>query len=282
MRVLSFVAPRADRLVLVLLLAPILLVSAGCMRMGGMPNLGNAFGQGEPQGLDPSSGPERALQTSPDTQHVTTEILPPEELNALYDAILSNYVDRVDHRMLLEGALRGVHAGAVEEGLLPMEAAVLDTMPLQFSPDPQRDFAQFGDRYDTFLNKLVPRVGATHIGQAAARGMLEALNDPLTTYVDRETVVAQEATENVGIGVVLAVSEDGDRPIIREVFPGSPAESAGLRPGDTIVGIDGRSTESTPLNDAVNRVSGPEGSSVTLRVQSVGQGEPRDVRVVRA
>jgi tRNA U38,U39,U40 pseudouridine synthase TruA len=90
----------------------------------------------------------------------------------------------------LLGALQGARAAGIELGLLPVETAVLDTLPLELSGDPQRDWAQFGDAYDVLLKKVGARTDLEGVGRAAARGMLKALPDPLTEYLDLDAMRA--------------------------------------------------------------------------------------------
>ncbi|HET9492858.1 MAG TPA: PDZ domain-containing protein, partial [Chloroflexia bacterium] len=80
----------------------------------------------------------------------------------------------------------------------------------------------------------------------------------------------------VGIGASLQEIEGGRR--VSFVYPGGPAEQAGLRVYDTIRAIDGRSLAEDP--EAVRLVRGPAGSSVRLLVESYGEA-PLEVTVVR-
>ncbi|MCB9664948.1 MAG: PDZ domain-containing protein [Alphaproteobacteria bacterium] len=69
----------------------------------------------------------------------------------------------------------------------------------------------------------------------------------------------------VGIGAGLAI--EGDRLAIVDVFEGSPAEAAGVQPGDWIDRIDGRSTVSMPVREAQRLIRGDEGTTVVLDLQ---------------
>lgn len=104
--------------------------------------------------------------------------------------------------------------------------------------------------------------------RGAIRGMLEALNDQHTSYLDPEMFESANAqlqgSEYEGIGAWVDVT--GDYLTIISPMPGSPAEKAGLQPGDKIIAIDGE--DMTGLDGEVVRqkVLGPKGSTVHLTI----------------
>jgi carboxyl-terminal processing protease len=118
---------------------------------------------------------------------------------------------------------------------------------------------------------------------AAIRGMLGALNDPFTSFITPEeaAVRAEDDTgEYEGIGAYVDMDEEG-KLVIVEPFEGSPAEEAGLLPGDRIIAVDGVSLVGLTLAEAISKVRGPAGTEVVLTVEREGVAEPFDVTVVR-
>ena len=69
----------------------------------------------------------------------------------------------------------------------------------------------------------------------------------------------------VGIGISFEQTEAGLR--IKEAFTGAPAEQAGLRSGDIIAAVDGRSTKGLTTKEGASLITGPEGTAVSLTVQ---------------
>jgi len=276
----DFTPRRARGLALALVLLIGLL--AGCTSVGGgapdAPRLGRRGGSQASRERTPTPVPGNA----PAAAAAASTPLSAEDLGQLYQLVIETYVDRVDHTILIDGAIAGIHQGAVTGGLLPVEAAVVETTELRISRDPERDWLQFERAYDTFTSKLVRRVSVDDLGEAAAQGMLAALGDPQTRYVDRGTVAAQEQRSYAGIGVSLTLPGDRGAPIVREVFPGSPAETAGVRVGDAILGVDDRPTERMTLAETVQAIRGVEGTAVALQLRAPNDSRSGNVRVTRA
>jgi carboxyl-terminal processing protease len=80
----------------------------------------------------------------------------------------------------------------------------------------------------------------------------------------------------------IGVSFRGKNYVIMEVFPGSPAEAAGIRSGDQIVGADGFDLTGTELEEGRRRIRGPAGTQVELRIRRASVPEPFLIVVPRA
>jgi carboxyl-terminal processing protease len=119
--------------------------------------------------------------------------------------------------------------------------------------------------------------------QGAIKGMVEALDDPYTAYLDStayELSLKDMAGKFEGIGAYVA-AEDGQIAIVAPIA-GSPAEKVGIRAGDIILEIDGQSTEGMSLVEAVLSIQGPKGTLVTLLILHQGETEPEVIEIVRA
>ena len=115
------------------------------------------------------------------------------------------------------------------------------------------------------------------------KGFLTSLlqEDPYAAYYTKEEI---EETRNhqKGIykGIGAAVSEKEGGPLVEYVYPGSPAEKAGLLAGDIVLKVDGISVESLSLNYIVeNLIQGLPGSSLEMVVNR--NGEEVTLRITR-
>ncbi|HJS29456.1 MAG TPA: S41 family peptidase [Anaerolineales bacterium] len=118
--------------------------------------------------------------------------------------------------------------------------------------------------------------------QGAIQGMLESLDDPYTAYMDPvayDHFNNQFEGEYSGIGVLVDVT--ADYLTVISSFPGSPAEAAGLRPGDQIVGVDGEDMTGLDGNLVISRILGPTGTAVSLLILREGGETPFEVELTR-
>lgn len=117
----------------------------------------------------------------------------------------------------------------------------------------------------------------------ASRGMLEAVGDTgHTRFLDPEEADAfEEATrgEFVGIGVELDIKDDF--PIVIAPIDGSPADEAGVRPGDVILDVDGMATEGLSLEDLSKLLRGDENTEVSMTLRHTGDDASFPVKLVR-
>ncbi len=111
---------------------------------------------------------------------------------------------------------------------------------------------------------------------------VDSLGDRFSHYFDPEAYAAfQESTEGAFEGVGMTVEEVPRGLRVLNVFPGSPARRGGVRPGDLITEVDGRSIAGRSTEEATARIKGRAGTRVALTVVREGRA-PRTVRLERA
>ncbi len=117
--------------------------------------------------------------------------------------------------------------------------------------------------------------------QGAIKGMLRQL-DPYTQYLDAKELANLKATTEGafgGIGVEVSVREG--YPTVIAPIEGTPAWEAGLHSGDVIVEVDGKSTYDLTVQEVADRLRGPAGSTVTLKVSREGDEQPVEYTLTR-
>lgn len=139
----------------------------------------------------------------------------------------------------------------------------------------------FADTLDQVERNYVKDVTRRRLMEAAIRGMLKEL-DPYSNFIpppqlDRFKVEVEN--EFGGVGIQVSVEEDRLRVISPLV--GTPAYRAGVMAGDLIVEIDGQSTKDMTLEEAVRKMKGPMGTSVTLKVLHLQATEPETITLKR-
>ena len=116
--------------------------------------------------------------------------------------------------------------------------------------------------------------------EAAITGMLDSLADTGTFYIDPTSYELSLGPSGSFEGIGATVNQQDNNIVIVTPFEGSPAERAGLVPGDIILAVDGESIVGWPLDRAVLTVRGPRGSEVTLTILHL-DGSEEDFLIVR-
>ena len=120
------------------------------------------------------------------------------------------------------------------------------------------------------------------ISDGAIRGMLTALGDPYAGFLDREQFSLE--SEDIrgffgGIGAEVGI-RDGVMTILAPM-PDTPAEAAGVRPGDVILEVDGESIRGLSLLEVVRLIRGDKGTKVTLLLRHLSSAQPVLIEIER-
>lgn len=147
----------------------------------------------------------------------------------------------------------------------------------------EEDFAVFWDVWHVVENDFFGEADRQAMIQGAIKGMVGALDDPYTQYIDPQQNAIMRQDDSGGFeGIGATVDMVDGRLTIVSPLPDSPADRAGLKAGDVILEVDGRSVEGLDLIEAVSLVRGPKDSTVTLTIEREGTAEPFTVSIVRA
>jgi carboxyl-terminal processing protease len=126
-------------------------------------------------------------------------------------------------------------------------------------------------------------VNDTTLMRGAIKGMLDSLGDEHTSYIEPE-ILKQENIQLEGEyeGIGAWVDTAGEFLIITSPMPNSPAEKAGLKPGDTVIKIDGEDMAGKDGNYALSKVLGPAGTKVVLTILHKDEVDPVEITITRA
>lgn len=161
----------------------------------------------------------------------------------------------------------------------PLILALLFSGAAAGAPAAHAETAQQVEEVRQLLERYhLSRPDESALNRAAIEGMILALGDPYTEYLSPEEWEAFQndlEQEYVGIGVYLTIHNQAV--YVTDVIPDSPAEKAGIRPGDIILEVDGEAVRTT--DEARNRLLGKAGTSVEVKV--LRDGRELTIRVPR-
>lgn len=111
-------------------------------------------------------------------------------------------------------------------------------------------------------------------------GLAKAANDPFTEYLsEQKTKEFNESLDGTFEGIGAELGKEGNFVIIVAPLKGTPADRAGIQPRDIIEKIDGEDAFDISISEAVTRIRGPKGETVTLTI--IRDGERIEVPIVR-
>jgi carboxyl-terminal processing protease len=140
----------------------------------------------------------------------------------------------------------------------------------------------YDEALDTIADNYYREVDKDELVDKSLEAGVKSLDDRFSAYFDPKAYKEfEEATDGAfeGVGMNVAEVERGLR--VLTVFDDSPAQAGGIRPGDVITAVDGKSLAGKTSEQATSLIKGPAGTSVTLTVER-GKASPRDIALKRA
>src|SRR4051812_27582671 len=131
------------------------------------------------------------------------------------------------------------------------------------------DAQVFDDAVDKISGDFYKKVSRKDLLNASLAAAVKSLNDRYSRYIDPHDYQAfEDQTQGTFQGVGMSVEQVPDGLRVVTVFEGGPAAKAGVKRGDRIVAVDGRSLKGKSSDASTNLIKGPAGTSVQLQVRS--------------
>jgi carboxyl-terminal processing protease len=189
--------------------------------------------------------------------------------------------------------LAGAFSGGLIAGWLIPTPSQLESIKEVASPTQSTDaestdldtlFKPFWQSWQIVHEQFVDQpVDDNKLMEGAIRGMIAALGDQHSGYMDPEEFAqANMPLEGSYTGIGAWVDTTGEHLTIISPMPDSPAEKAGLKSGDEVIGVDGKDVSTVDPSIVLQSVLGPEGTTVVLQIQRPDTSGPLDFTIVRA
>ena len=178
--------------------------------------------------------------------------------------------------------LSGIVIGVVVDRQILAGVVPPDRIPVTAAPD----FRLMAEAWNLIDEHYVDRaaIKPTKMTYAAIGGMVDSLGDTgHSTFLSPEMVKeARDAVQGHFAGIGAEVRMRDRHVVIVAPLDGSPAQKAGLRPGDIIFKVAGKDVAGESLEQVVRKIRGPAGTTVVLSLRAPKTSKARNVPIVRA
>lgn len=182
----------------------------------------------------------------------------------------------------------GLYVGLSNHFNFATAADTLNLSALSSTKPGNIDFERFWRVWNELDHNYVPTHASTTLPTeeekqwGAIAGLVSSYGDPYTVFMPpAEAQVFQQdiSGEFSGVGMELG-TKDGNLVVVAPL-KNSPAERAGIRSGDAVLGVDNKPTQGMAVDDAVKLIRGEKGTAVKLIIKRDGVSDPFEVSVVR-
>ena len=203
---------------------------------------------------------------------------PPPDLakrvQEITDAVLEHHIDPPARQQMILSGIKALYRAAG----VPVPAGLGRRVSAIATPDQLAELLA-----EVWPKATAKPVAASDLEETLFDGLLAAVpaGGQLISAKERKVAEQFEGNRYVGIHIALGMNEKEKQPNLHEVFPGGPADRAGVKKDDLIEEIDGVATKGEKLRDIVDRLRGEEGTDVTIKVRQPNETKSRTFKITR-
>ncbi|WP_088006286.1 S41 family peptidase [Indiicoccus explosivorum] len=146
----------------------------------------------------------------------------------------------------------------------------------------RQEFEKLYNAYDQLQSEYYSELESEALINGAINGMVESLDDPYSDYLSEEEAAQfMDSISSSFEGIGAEIQERNGLITVVSPIANSPAERAGILPGDQIIAVNGENIQGMSVTDAVLLIRGEKGTEVTLTIQRGDSGKTIDITVER-
>ena len=148
------------------------------------------------------------------------------------------------------------------------------------------DFLKFNTGVAVINRYYYEDVDKDSLLDGALAGVAYSVEDPYTVYMNKAVadsfIENMESDDYAGVGLYISGDSEDGRVTVVSPLSGSPAEKAGIVSGDKILEVNGETVSADSIDEAANKMKGPENTDVTLKLLKKSSGEATEITLTRA
>lgn len=222
------------------------------------------------------NGAVRAQELTPSADSNSADF---DTFSVSYYRLMKEYMEPLKPEELIHGAVKGMNVALAHDKI-----AYTVHVPT-LTDDADNDLQAFNNTFNKTVSAVNGKIASDDLMTQALDGMFDVTGDPYTVYMTpKEFQMLSEQMNGGdfgGVGIYIELDKSTKQLMVLEPIEDTPAWTAGLKSGDFILKIDGKSTKGISLDEAQREIRGPVGSKVTLTIKRKGDAAVKDVAVTR-
>lgn len=145
------------------------------------------------------------------------------------------------------------------------------------------NLSMYWEAWNKLKERSVQNIDNNTLVQGSISGLLSSLDDPYTLYMsNEENSRFREDIHGEFSGVGMELVQKNGFPTVVAPIADTPADKAGIKPGDIILEVDGNDTSKLGFDETIDKIRGTEGSKVTLKILREGEADSLTIEIIRS